>query len=43
MMRADGYAVDRLNALTDDFGGPYEAVFADAVFPHSTGPTWLRS
>jgi SAM-dependent methyltransferase len=34
MMRADGYAADRLNALTDDFGGPYDAVFADAVFLH---------
>jgi SAM-dependent methyltransferase len=34
MMRADGYAADRLNAITDDFGGPYDAVFADAVFLH---------
>ena len=34
MMRADGHAVDRLNALRDDFGGPYDAVFADAVFLH---------
>ena len=34
MMRADGYAADRLNALSDDFGGPYDAVFADAVFLH---------
>jgi SAM-dependent methyltransferase len=38
MIRADGYAVDRLNALTDDFGGPYEAVFADAVFLHFDRP-----
>ncbi|MER7249102.1 class I SAM-dependent methyltransferase [Kribbella sp. NPDC000426] len=38
MMRADGYAVDRLNALTDDFGGPYDAVFADAVFLHFDRP-----
>ena len=34
MMRADGHAADRLDALHDDFGGPYDAVFADAVFLH---------
>lgn len=34
MMRADGYAADHLNAITDDLGGPYDAVFADAVFLH---------
>ena len=34
MMRADGYAADRLNAITDDFEGPYDAVFASAVFLH---------
>jgi SAM-dependent methyltransferase len=34
MIRADGYDADRLNALTDDFGGPYAAVFASAVFLH---------
>lgn len=34
MMRADGHEVDRLDALRDDFGGPYDAVFADAVFLH---------
>jgi SAM-dependent methyltransferase len=34
MMRADGQQADRLNALTDDFGGPYDLVFADAVFLH---------
>ena len=34
MMRADGHEVDRLNALTDDFGGPYAAVYASAVFLH---------
>jgi hypothetical protein len=38
LMRADGYAADRLNALTDDFGGPYDAVFADAVFLHFDRP-----
>jgi SAM-dependent methyltransferase len=34
MMQADGYAADRLNAITDDYGGPYDAVFASAVFLH---------
>jgi hypothetical protein len=34
MMRADGYDADRLDAIADDFGGPYDAVFADAVFLH---------
>jgi SAM-dependent methyltransferase len=34
MMRADGQQADRLNALTDEFGGPYDLVFADAVFLH---------
>lgn len=34
MMRSDGYAADRLNAITDDFGGPYDAVYASAVFLH---------
>jgi hypothetical protein len=34
MIRADGFEADRLNALTDDFGGPYDLVFADAVFLH---------
>ncbi|GAA1595551.1 hypothetical protein GCM10009789_56930 [Kribbella sancticallisti] len=36
MIRADGHDADRLNALTDDFGGPYDLVFADAVFVHFT-------
>ncbi|HEY3559048.1 MAG TPA: methyltransferase domain-containing protein [Kribbella sp.] len=34
MMRADGYAADELNALTDSYGGPYDAVYASAVFLH---------
>ena len=34
MMRADGYAADRLNAITDEYGGPYDAVYASAVFLH---------
>jgi SAM-dependent methyltransferase len=36
MMRADGFKADVLNALTDDYGGPYDLVFADAVFLHFT-------
>jgi SAM-dependent methyltransferase len=36
MMRADGFKADLLNALTDDYGGPYDLVFADAVFLHFT-------
>ncbi len=36
MMRADGFKADQLNALTDDYGGPYDLVFADAVFLHFT-------
>jgi SAM-dependent methyltransferase len=34
MMRADGQQADQLNALTDEFGGPYDLVFAGAVFLH---------
>jgi hypothetical protein len=34
MMRTDGYEAARLDALRDDFGGPYDAVFADAVVLH---------
>lgn len=42
MLRADGHDATRLNALTDDLGGPYAAVLADAVFLHFT-PDQLRS
>jgi predicted TPR repeat methyltransferase len=41
MQRADGHHATRLNALTDDLGGPYAAVLADAVFLHFT-PGQLR-
>lgn len=34
MMQADGYVADRLNAITDEYGGPYDAVYASAVFLH---------
>lgn len=33
-LRKKGYAADKLNALTDDLGGPYSMVFANGVFPH---------
>ncbi len=36
MMRADGFKADLLNALSSDYGGPYDLVFADAVFLHFT-------
>lgn len=36
MMRNDGFKADHLNALTDDYGGPYDLVFADAVLLHFT-------
>lgn len=36
LLRADGYTAEVLNALTDDFGGPYGAILADAVFLHFT-------
>ncbi|MDX2970225.1 class I SAM-dependent methyltransferase [Kribbella solani] len=34
MMHADGQAADRLDALADELGGPYAAVYASAVFLH---------
>jgi SAM-dependent methyltransferase len=36
MMRADGHEAQLLDVRTDDFGGPYDAVFADAVLLHLT-------
>ncbi|TWD75247.1 methyltransferase family protein [Kribbella amoyensis] len=36
MLRADGVAADQVNVLTDELGGPYDLVFADAVFLHFT-------
>lgn len=36
MMRADGYSARRLNILTDNFGGHYDAIFANAVLLHLT-------
>lgn len=35
---AAGHRARRLDALKDDFGGPYTAVFAAAVFLHFTPP-----
>ena len=34
LLHADGYPADVLDALTDDYGGPYDAVLADAVLVH---------
>ncbi|HEY8730315.1 MAG TPA: methyltransferase domain-containing protein [Acidothermaceae bacterium] len=34
MMRADGYIAHLLDIRRDDFGGPYDAVLADAVLLH---------
>ncbi len=36
LMRASGQAADRLDLVTDDFGGPYDAVVAFAVLLHLT-------
>jgi len=36
LLRRDGHAADVLNVLTDDLGGPYAGVLADAVFVHFT-------
>lgn len=36
LLRQDGHAADVLNVLTDDLGGPYAGVLADAVFLHFT-------
>lgn len=33
-LRSRGHEARLLNALTDDFGGPYDLVFADAVLLH---------
>jgi predicted TPR repeat methyltransferase len=33
-LRESGTPARHLNALTDDFGGPYDAIFANAVFLH---------
>lgn len=34
LMHRTGYAADRLNLLTDDFGAGYDVVYAGAVFLH---------
>jgi 2-polyprenyl-3-methyl-5-hydroxy-6-metoxy-1,4-benzoquinol methylase len=34
MMRAAGHQAEVLNAVTDDFGGPYDLVFANAMLLH---------
>jgi hypothetical protein len=35
-LRAQGHDVDTLNVITDDLGGPWDAIFANAVFLHLT-------
>lgn len=35
-LRSQGHEARILNALTDEFGGPYDLVFADAVLLHFT-------
>lgn len=36
LLRSQGHEADLLNAITDDLGGPYKMVFADAVLLHFT-------
>lgn len=43
MMRADGHAARRLDIRTDDFGGPYDVVLADAVLLHLTRPEFAAA
>lgn len=33
-LRRAGHEVDRLNVISDDLGGPWDAIFANAVFLH---------
>jgi hypothetical protein len=33
-LRRAGHEVDQLNVITDDLGGPWDAIFANAVFLH---------
>jgi len=33
-LRRAGHTVDQLNVITDDLGGPWDAIFANAVFLH---------
>lgn len=42
LLQLHGHQARRLNALTDDFGGPYELIFADAVFVHFTSFELMR-
>ncbi|MEP6797026.1 MAG: hypothetical protein ABI890_02710, partial [Lapillicoccus sp.] len=42
LLRLDGHEADVLNVLTDDLGGPYAGVLADAVLLHFT-PAQLGS
>ncbi|HEY2811681.1 MAG TPA: class I SAM-dependent methyltransferase [Rhabdochlamydiaceae bacterium] len=35
-LKKEGYDAHLFNAVTDDFGGPYDLIFANAVFLHFT-------
>lgn len=43
MMRADGHDARLLDIRTDEFGGPYDAVLADAVLLHLTRPEFAAA
>jgi SAM-dependent methyltransferase len=43
MLRADGHDARRLDVRYDDFGGPYDLVWADAVLLHLTRPELGRA
>lgn len=34
LLRADGVQAEQLNAVTDDLGGPYDAIYAGAMLLH---------
>lgn len=41
LMRADGFEARLLNIVTDDLGGPYDGIFANAVLLHLTREEFL--
>lgn len=43
MLRADGFSARLLDARHDDFDGPYDLVWADAVLLHLTRPEFARA
>lgn len=36
LLRESGHSAEKINAITDDLGGPYDMVFANAVLLHFT-------